>query len=308
MEAQIFVTCKRKCDNKRKILGSEINMQKIGLVLEGGGMKGLYTAGVLEFFMENDIYFPYVIGVSAGACMAASYLSRQKGRNKKVNIDLVSDSRFLSFRNFFAKRELFGMDFLFDEIPNQIVPFDFTTFTTNQENFVIVTTDCQSGEAIYFSKNEIGKDLLPILRASSSLPFIAPSVDYNGKQLLDGGISDPIPLKKSQQEGFHKNIVIMTKVNEHRLQRSRFAQLLPLFCRKYPKIALLLQQRYVLYNQTIDYIEKEIEKGTVLAIQPSRNLSVKRIERDQNKLHSLYLLGYEDAKQKLTQIENFIES
>ena len=135
-------------------------MKNIGLVLEGGGMKGLYTAGVLEYFMEKNLFFPYVVGVSAGACMGATYLSRQQGRNKKVNTELVSDYRYISYRNLIRKRELFGMDFLFDEVPNKIVPFDFQTFLNCNEQFVIGTTDCESGQAVYYNKTEHGNDIL----------------------------------------------------------------------------------------------------------------------------------------------------
>ncbi|MBM7661995.1 putative patatin/cPLA2 family phospholipase [Bacillus mesophilus] len=174
-------------------------MDQVGLVLEGGGMRGLYSAGVLDFFMEKELYFPYVIGVSAGACMAASYLSRQKGRNQKVNIDLVKDPRYLSWRNLLRKREMFGMDFLFDEVPNRLVPFDFDTFIEGSEEFLVGTTDCQTGQPIYFNKKDHGRNMLTIIRASSSVPFISSSVSYQDKILLDGGIADPIPIKKSQE-------------------------------------------------------------------------------------------------------------
>src|SRR5690625_116326 len=153
-------------------------MVNAGLVLEGGGMRGLYTAGVLEYFLEQNLYFPYNIGVSAGACMAASYLSRQKGRNKKVNLGYIDDKRYISFSNFIKNREVFGMDFIFDEIPNRLVPFDMSTFLKNSEEFVIVTTDCETGEPVYYDKTNHGHDLVLLLRASSSLPFIASSVKY----------------------------------------------------------------------------------------------------------------------------------
>src|SRR5690625_4380963 len=182
-----------------------------GLILEGGGMRGLYTAGVLEYFMEQDLYFPYKIGVSAGACMVASYLYRQKERNKKVILGYIEDKRYISFSNFIKKREVFGMDFIFDEIPNQLVPFDMDTYRKNSEELVIVTTDCETGQPVYFDKTNQGDDLVLLLRASSSLPFVASSVEYKGRHLLDGGIVDPIPIKKAQQDGFEKNVIILTK-------------------------------------------------------------------------------------------------
>src|SRR5699024_7726118 len=127
-------------------------MTDTGLVLEGGGMRGLYTAGVLEYFMSKELYLPYVIGVSAGACMGASYLSRQPGRNKKVNLDFVEDKRYISLGNYIKKRELFGMDFIFDEIPNRLVPFDVKTLVDSPEQFTIVTTDCSTGEPVYYKR------------------------------------------------------------------------------------------------------------------------------------------------------------
>jgi predicted patatin/cPLA2 family phospholipase len=281
-------------------------MDKVGLVLEGGGMRGLYTAGILEFFMENDLYFPYVIGVSAGACMAASYLSRQKGRNKKVNIDLVNDPRYLSFRNFIRNREIFGMDFLFDEVPNRIVPFDFEVFLKGTEQFIVVTTDCQTGEAIYFNKREHGNHMLKIIRASSSLPFISSSVEYNQKLLLDGGIADPIPIKKSQEDGNRKNIVILTKPATEKKQPSRFSSLVKY--KKHPKIGEGLLKRHHIYNNTVSHLAFEEEMGNAFIIQPSMNVPVSGIERNQVKLQQLYELGYRDAQKQYKDLQIFLGS
>ncbi len=280
-------------------------MENIGLVLEGGGMRGLYTAGVLEFFLERNMFFPYTIGVSAGACMAASYLSKQKGRNKKVNTGLVSDPRYLSYRNLFLRRELFGMDFLFDEIPKRIVPFDFETFLKAEEQFVVGTTNCRTGEATYFNKRDHGKDMLKIIRASSSLPFISSVVEYDQKYLLDGGLVDPIPVKQAQRDGFKRNIVVMTKVETYKKQPSKLATLATLFYRKHPAIAKLLKERHLVYNKTLMYIESERKKGNLFVIEPSMDLPVTRIERNQKRLLDLYELGYHDAKYKYNQLLNW---
>ncbi|KEK23413.1 patatin-like phospholipase family protein [Bacillus gaemokensis] len=282
-------------------------MKNIGLVLEGGGMKGLYTAGVLEYFMENDVFFPYVVGVSAGACMGATYLSRQKGRNKKVNTELVSDPRYISYRNFIQKRELFGMDFLFDEVPNKIVPFDFQTFLHTNEQFVIGTTDCESGQAVYYTKQEHGDDILKIIRASSSVPFIAPAVDYDGKKLLDGGIIDPIPVRKAQKDGYQKNVVIMTKPEGYEKQRNKFSSMAKFLYRRYPKISKLLVEHYRFYNETVSYMNSSEQKGNFYIIQPSMQLPVSGIERNQEKLINLYSLGYNDAKNQYERLLEWIE-
>jgi predicted patatin/cPLA2 family phospholipase len=281
-------------------------VKETGLVLEGGGMRGLYTAGVLEYFMEQNLYFPYIIGVSAGACMAATYVSRQKGRNRRVNIDLVSDHRFVSFRNLLTKRQLFGMDFLFDEIPNRIVSFDFETFFQSNEQFIVGTTDCKTGKPAYFSKIEHGENMLMLIRASSSLPFIAPPVQYNGHSLLDGGLADPIPLKKSQQDGNRKNVIISTKSVTYQQKQNVFSPFLVKLYKSHPEIAKLLGEQTKIFNETKAYIESEKKKRTTFVIQPSITLPVRTIERNQNRLTELYELGYHDAKNQYKELTDFL--
>ncbi|KKB42510.1 patatin-like phospholipase family protein [Bacillus thermotolerans] len=280
-------------------------MLDTGLILEGGGMRGLYTAGILESFMEQDLYFPYVIGVSAGACMAASYLSRQPGRNKEVNIGFAGDKRYLSFRNFITKRELFGMDFLFEEIPERYVPFDYETYKNSPEKFVIAATDCTTGEAVYFEKDQHADHLTTLLRASSSLPFIAPSVAYDNRLLLDGGIVDPIPVKKAQNDGYKKNIIVLTKPPGYRKQPpGRMSSFIK--SKKYPVINKLLATRYKLYNDTLDYIYSEEEKGNVFIIQPSVAMPVGRVEKNKEKLERLYELGRQDAQSQMEKLQRFL--
>jgi predicted patatin/cPLA2 family phospholipase len=280
-------------------------ISETGLVLEGGGMRGVYTAGVLEYFLEQELFFPYVIGVSAGACNAASYLSKQKGRNKIVNVDYVTDPRYISWRNYFKSHQFFGMDFIFDEIPNKLVPYHYDEFYKNQSEFVIGATDCHTGEPVYFKKEDYGKDMLKILKASSSLPFIAPEVNFQSRILLDGGISDPIPIKKAQQDGFKKNIVILTRNRGYFKKPSKFEFLVR---RKYPDYTGLqkaLSARYQIYNETLRYLEQEEKKGTVLVVQPQEPLAVGRMERDPRKLEKLYLNGYEDARRSFEKIKQF---
>lgn len=251
-------------------------IENVGLVLEGGGMRAVYTAGVLESFLENDIYFPYVIGVSAGAANAASYLSKQKGRNQVVNIDYVTDPRYLSWRNFIKRREFFGMDFIFGEIPNKLVPYDFDTFYQSKGEFVVGTTDCLSGEPVYFSKQDYGTDMLTVIRASSSLPFIASEITFKDKVLLDGGISDPIPIKKAQQDGLKKNIVVLTRNSGYLKKPSRFHFLVK---RKYPHyngLQTALMQRYQIYNETIHYLAEQEKLGNVMIIRPTQPIQVGR--------------------------------
>ncbi|MCM3441720.1 patatin-like phospholipase family protein [Metabacillus halosaccharovorans] len=283
-------------------------MDDTGLVLEGGGMRGVYTAGVLEVFMEQDLYLPYVIGVSAGACFGASYLSRQRGRNRKVNIDYVTHPKYLSLQNYIKHRQLFGMDFIFDEIPNLLVPFDYDTFYKCTEEFVITATDCQTGQPVYFNKKDYGKDMLTVIRASSSLPFIAPVVEYKGKHLLDGGITDSIPIKKAEEDGNKRNIIVLTREESYFKKKSNIRWLMNKSYRQYPKLIEAILTRYKMYNETLEHIKEQEKEGKIFVIRPSSKLKVGRIERNQTKLENLYMMGMEDAKREFKRLETWLKT
>ncbi|REK74281.1 patatin family protein [Paenibacillus paeoniae] len=282
-------------------------MHANGLILEGGGMRGVYTAGVLEYFSEHGLYFPYTIGVSAGACMGASYLSRQLGRNRIVNVNWVSDPRYLSWSNLWKNGQLFGMDFIFDEIPNKLVPFDYDAFQNSPEEYVIGTTDCTTGEPVYYHKNDPGYDLLKLLRASSSLPFIAPIVEFGGRKLLDGGIADPIPLREAERQGYQRNVLILTRNSDYRKSRSRFPWMLKRAYTKYPKLVETMLRRYEVYNETLDYIESQEKAGNVFVIRPQETLTVGRMERNKEKLDALYMQGYRDADKLMPSLQDWMK-
>lgn len=282
-------------------------MYSSGLILEGGGMRGVYTAGVLEYFMENDLYFPYVIGVSAGACQGSSYVARQPGRNRQVTIDYVSHQDYISYRNLLVKKELFGMDFIFDKLPNELVPFDFDTFNSAAETFLVGTTDCKTGEPVYFNKNDVPDDFLKIIRASSTLPFMAPAIEFQGRTLMDGGIADPIPIRKSQTDGVLKNVIILTKPKGYRKKKSSFSWLPRYVYKEYHGLNNALETRYKSYNETLDYIEELEAKQEVFVIRPTQNLKVGRVERNSVKLTQMYDLGYEDAKQSFHQMDDWLK-
>ncbi|MDF2880340.1 MAG: putative esterase of the alpha-beta hydrolase superfamily [Clostridiaceae bacterium] len=282
-------------------------MKNIGLVLEGGGMRGLYTCGVLEFFMEKDLYFNYVIGVSAGACNAVSYISRQKGRNKKVNIDLSNSWKYMSFRNFIREKSFIGMNYIFDEIPNKHVKFDFETFSKAPCKFLVGATDCNTGTPLYFNKEDVS-DGFYALRATSSLPFISPIVNFKEHELLDGGITDSIPIVKSIKDGNSKNIIILTRHKEYRKTPMRFTNLAKIKYKKYPLLINALLNRYKKYNETLDYIEQLEMQGKAIVIRHSEPLNVGRLERDPKKLLDIYNKGYEDAKNSYDRIIKFIEN
>ncbi|WP_018248450.1 patatin-like phospholipase family protein [Orenia marismortui] len=283
-------------------------MIKAGLVLEGGGMRGLYSTGVLDFFMEKGLYFPYVIGVSAGACHGASYISKQQGRGKDVNIDYLDHPEYLGYKNLITGKGLFGMDFIFDKIPNKLNPYDYDACYENESKFIIGASNCETGEAIYYDKDSLNKEeLLTVIRASSSLPFLAPIVDFKGDKLLDGGISDPIPIRKSIKDGYKKNVIILTRNLTYRKTPFKGKWIAKLLYKSYPGIVDALLNRYQLYNQTLDYIEKLEEKGQVFVIRPKQELQVKRIEKDANKLVDLYNQGYQEAKNSYKEITDYLK-
>jgi predicted patatin/cPLA2 family phospholipase len=260
-----------------------------GLVLEGGGLRGLYTSGVIDAFLEQGIEFPFVIGVSAGAGYGVSLVSKQRGRNLKIMKKFRNDPRYLSLRSLIKTGNYFGLDFIYDETPKYI-PFDIKTFMESESRFITVCSNLETGEAEYFEKDE---NILQILKASSAVPFMCRIVKYNGKKLLDGGITDAIPLKKSMELGFSKNVVIRTRPEGCRRKTGLYPSWL--FYRKYPKFIDALNSYVDRYNESLDLAEQEAAKGNVILIRPSRDLGVKRTESDVAKIEKLYELGKSDA-------------
>lgn len=283
-----------------------MNLENTGLVLEGGGLRGVFTSGALHYLMEQDIYFPYVIGVSMGACNAANYISKQMGRNRRVNIEFVNDKRYLSYQRLLLRGELFGMNFIFDTIPNQLIPFDFDTFfATEQKNWTVVT-DCATGRPLYFENEELGEEYLQILQASASLPFLSHPVEYKGKFLMDGGLSDSIPIKKSIEHGNEKNIIILTRPREYRKKSSNFYKVAKLKYGKFPGLINSLKNRWKVYNESLDFIENLEEKGEVFVLRPEIDLSIARAERNQKKLYAGYDVGYETMKKNYDRLLSFL--
>ncbi|SDN74422.1 Predicted phospholipase, patatin/cPLA2 family [Paenibacillus sp. yr247] len=281
-------------------------MEGIGLVLEGGGMRGVYTAGVLEYFMEQDLYFPYVVGVSAGACNAASYISKQPGRNKKVTIDYIGDHRYLSYRNLVRHKSIFGMDFIFNELPNKLVPFDYDAFYNSPQQFAIGTTDAHTGEPVYYTKHQLMQQTMPIIQASSSLPFVAKPILYEGRTLFDGGLVDPIPVQKSLADGNRKHIIVLTKEQGYRKSPFKQRWLAKSFYPQYNGLVNVLVNRSEIYNRTLETVEQMEAEGSAIVIRPSSKVVVSRMEKDPKKLEALHKLGYEDAKRLGSQLKQWL--
>jgi predicted patatin/cPLA2 family phospholipase len=262
------------------------------VVLEGGGLRGNYTAGVVDAFLNRGLEFPYLIGVSAGSGMGCSFVSKQKERNLVILKTLRQDPRYLSIRSFLKTGNYFGLDFIYDDIPHKYVPFDADTFLASPTRFVSVCTDCETGGPVYFEK---GPDILTVMKASSAMPFVSKIVECRGRKLLDGGVSDPIPLAKANAEGFSKTVVILTHPAGYRRKKS--PQPPPwIFYRRYPRLVKTLETYVETYNRCLDFAEAEARTGRALIIRPSVDLQVSRTEKDMGKLLRLYELGLKDGE------------
>jgi len=265
-----------------------------GLVLEGGGMRGVFTCGVLDFFMDNDIYFPYAVGVSAGACNGLSYISRQRGRAKYSNIDLLEQYNYIGIKHFIRKKNIMDFDLLFKEFPERIIPYDYDTFFSTKNRFEMVTTNCLTGKAEYFEEKKSKDRLLDIARASSSLPLMCPITYVDSIPMLDGGICDSIPVQRAINEGYGKNIVVLTRNKGYRKEKKDIR--VPSFVyKKYPAIRQALSRRNTVYNTQLELVEQLEDEGKIFVIRPTGPVDVDRIEKNTKKLTALYEHGYECA-------------
>lgn len=277
-----------------------MNVNYTGLVLEGGGMRCAFTAGVLDYFMDNKIWFPYTIGVSAGASNGISYISRQRGRSRYSYIELMREYKYVGLSPMLRGKGVIDMDFLFDVYPEKYYPFDYERYFETKERFVVVTSNCLSGQAEYYEEKSSPERLLSIVRASCSLPVMCPLAYVDGIPMVDGGVCDSIPVRKSIQDGNQKNIVVLTRNKGYRKKDKDFY--LPKFIyRNYPELREQLKLRYKNYNEQIDFVESLEEKGDVIVIRPLQKLSVNRTEKRIDKLAALYAEGYECAKSKFRQ-------
>lgn len=281
-------------------------MIEAGLVVEGGGMRGVYTAGVLDYFMEKNLYFDDCYGVSAGACHISSYVSKQIGRSIKVTLDYINDKRYCSVNSLIKTGDMFGVEMLYDLIPNKLELYDYDTFNKFKGNFYSVVTNCKTGKAEYIKIKDMKKDIIAV-RASSSLPLLSRIVEINGKEYLDGGITDSIPIKKSIKDGHKKNVVILTRDKTYRKSKPKFLSLLKFKYKKYPNLVKAIENRYKMYNETLDFLEEEKAKNKVFIIQPKLPVKISRIEKDKDKLKALYNQGYEDAKELYEDLMKFLE-
>lgn len=275
---------------------------KSALVLEGGGMRGVFTCGVLDYLMDNKISFPYSVGVSAGACNGLSYMSHQRGRGKYSNIDLLAKYKYIGIRPLLKRRGLIDQQLLFHRFPDRILPYNYKAYAENPGRFEMVTTDCVSGKPCYWEEKYDEKRIIDIVKASSSLPYACPIIYVDGKPMLDGGIVDSIPLQRAFDLGYENCVVVLTRNKGYR--KSEKEVMVPHFIYKeYPRLRVALRNRNKVYNEQLELVERLEDEGKIKVIRPLKPIVVDRMETNVRKLTDLYEEGYDCAKRMFEVID-----
>lgn len=271
------------------------------LVLEGGGLRGVFTCGVLDCFMDKGIRFPFTVGVSAGAYNGLSYMSGQRGRAKSSNIDLMDKHHYVGFKYLLTQGCIMDYKLLFEDFPEKIIPYDYEAYFANTDRFVMVTTNCLTGKAEYLEEKSDSKRVMDIVRASSSLPYVTKITYVDGVPMLDGGIADSIPVEYAKSQGYERMVVILTRNKGYRKNEKQLPVPKVIY-RKYPELRKTLASRNAQYNRTMEMIERLEEEGSLTVIRPVHPIEVDRMEKDTDKLRALYQEGYELAESFLASL------
>lgn len=268
------------------------------LVLEGGGMRGVFTSGVLDWMIDHGITFPYLVGVSAGSSNALSFASHQRGRGKYIFADLQAERHYLGVRNIFRYRSIMDMDFLYHELPESLWPYDYAAYKANPMRVESVATDCLTGKAVYLEEKEDPERIIDIVRASSSLPFACPIAQVDGIPMLDGGIADSIPLQRAIDQGYKHAVVVLTRHRGYRKEEKPLR--IPSFVyNRYPQLREALRTRGERYNAQLAMVEQLEQEGRIIVVRPNHPVEVARIETNMDKMNELYRHGFEMAEKKL---------
>jgi len=277
---------------------------KIGLVLEGGAMRGLYTAGVLDELLENNVEVDGIIGVSAGVLFGVNYLSKQKGRVLRYNKRFIKDKRFMGLYSLLTTGNIVNKDFSFYEVPYKLDIFDDETYKKSKTVFYATITNVDTGEAEYVKLKSV-LEQMEVVRATSAMPFVSKMVEINGNKYLDGGIADSIPIDKCKELGYDKIILVLTRPVEYRKKKENKV-ITKIKYYKYPNLANTINNRYKKYNRTVEKIIDMENKKEIFVIRPSKPLNIKRLEKNTNKLQEMYELGINDCKNRLKDLKKFI--
>ncbi len=282
-------------------------MIKGALVLEGGALRSIYGAGILDVFLEKKLHFEYVLGISAGALNAGNYISSQIGRTAKININYANDPRYIGIRQFIKQGSIFNLNFLFDEPVGDWAPYDEYAFTNTKQKFIIGATNCLTGKQDFFEKHTY-KELTEVLAASSTLPVLSKTAYINGIPYIDGGVSNAVPYTKAIQDGYKKIIIILTRPEGYMDKENKVLnQIFRTYYHQYPNLVKKLCTMSQRYNHLLRQIQKLEKEEKVFVIRPTTQLKVRRVEKDKNKLRLLYLEGKEDARQKIPDMLKYLE-
>lgn len=278
---------------------------KVGLLLEGGAMRGMYTAGVIDVLLENNIKVDCIMGVSAGALFGVNYKSRQKGRAFRFNLKYIKDKRYMGMYSLITTGNILNQEFCFKDIPDTLDDFNYASFKRTKEDFYAVVTNMKTGQAEYIKIDDLKKDM-EYLRASGSMPFVSKPVEINGNQYLDGGIADAIPIKKMLSMGMDKIIVVLTRPAEYRKKKMNMT-LANIVYKNYPKLINTMKNRYKVYNNSVEEVNYLNEEKEVFLIRPSEYIKIKRVEKDEKVLTQMYNLGVNDTKNKLNDLKTYLK-
>lgn len=281
---------------------------KTGLIMEGGAMRGMFTAGVTDVLLENNIEFDGAIGVSAGATFGCNYKSKQIGRAIRYNKIYAKDKRYCSIRSLIKTGDLFNTDFCYNVLPNSLDIFDYDMFRKNPSEFWVVVSDCETGKPFYKEISSCdNRELLEWVRASASMPIVSKVVDINGQKFLDGGITDSIPLQYFESLGYNRNVVILTQPREYAKGPNKLLPLAKIMLKNYPNIIEAMKSRHIFYNAEKNYVFDKADRNEVLVICPDKPLGIKRTERDPNELQRCYDAGRLAAKTRLQEIKDYLK-
>jgi len=279
-------------------------LDKTGLVLEGGGFRGIYTAGVLDVFMEEGLSFDGLIGVSAGAIHGCSFVSGQKGRSIRYYRKYCGDPRFMSIRSWLTTGNVVGVDFCYHELPEVLDKFDDEAFMQNPTHYYVVCTNVETGRPEYIRLSDMRKEV-DYLRASASLPYFSKMVELDGKKYLDGGCTDSVPLEAFEKMGYGRNVVVLTEPEDYR-KKPELRLLAKTVYRRYPAFARALVNRHTDYNNMLDMLKERERQGSIFIIRPSEHMDIGRMESDGNKVQAAYDLGVKDARERLDALKNWL--
>lgn len=280
--------------------------KKTGLVLEGGAMRGLFTAGVLDVMMENGIEFDGAMGVSAGAVFGCNFKSGQIGRSIRYNMRFCDDPRYCSVQSLIKTGDLYGVQFCYDEIPNKLDPFDAEDYRNNPMPFYAVCTNVETGKAIHKRLDNGDAKDMEYFRASASMPIVSRIVEVDGYKLLDGGITDSIPLSSMERRGYPKNVVVLTQPLGYVKEKSGMLPLIRVAMRRYPNIIKAMEVRHIRYNKQTDYVREQELAGNAFVIRPPYPLGISRTEDDPAQLRRVYDLGRAEMEKQLTALKEFL--